>query len=816
VLNGDPPVERDRVFVSYRRTDAAGDAGRLREALVGAFGEQRVFQDLSIRPGEVFPDKLQIELDRAAVLLVVISTGWLAASDEYYRRRIDLPDDWVRREIRSGLQAGIPVIPVLLDQATLPPAPALPADLASLGDRQWHRIHTETWAADLAALVSSISSETGWLPPRSSNASTGQQGARTRVFGTRPPVVRDFVDREESNLIAGPADGRAIALRGIGGVGKSQLAARYFRDHQTAFDYAAWINMADQGGRTDYAAIANALELDLAGRELARVVRNTIEGGNHTWLMVFDNVAQPGQVLDLLPQAAHVKVLITSRFRGWEAFCDVVDVGVFAPDVAARYILDRTNRTADPDVDLLAGALGYLPLGLSLAAALCFEQALPFASFLERTAASGLRSSLGPAQPTTYDRQIEALWRESLDVVAEQDGFAAELLEVLSLLEWTVIERRWLCESGLASPDAIDQALARLASHSLVELTDKTVAIKHNLIARGLAEAVRPEVVQPHLEALFSGAIPEPSPLLDAVQATGEYVRHLRRLLNDHRRLIDEPLIEPLLAAAGQLNLQGAKTPTFHEALLDHCQELFGPDDPRTLEALVCWGGYLTQAGRWSEALVVEEQVLADSERVLGPDDPDTSTARSNLAEGLRAAGRVEEAAALDRRVLADSERVLGVDHPDTLTSRSNLAADYRLAGQFDKAVELDEQVLRDRERVLGSTHPATLRSGNNLAAGLRLAGRLRDAVALDERVFRDRERVLGPDHPSTLNSLESLAKGLRLVGRFDEALVFGEELLRRSERVFGPDHSRSTERRAALADWSTGRDGRNPPRIES
>lgn len=74
--------DRDRIFISYRRTDSAAEAGRLGDALEAEFGAGRVFQDVDMDPGTAFPERLQGELDLAAVLLVVVADGWLASSDQ--------------------------------------------------------------------------------------------------------------------------------------------------------------------------------------------------------------------------------------------------------------------------------------------------------------------------------------------------------------------------------------------------------------------------------------------------------------------------------------------------------------------------------------------------------------------------------------------------------------------------------------------------------------------------------------------------------------------------------------------------------------
>lgn len=152
-------TDRDRVFISYRRSDAAGSVTALRITLVENFGVAHVFQDVEgIDPGEEFPEILKQELRRAAVVLAVIGEGWLSAVNEFHQRRIDFPDDWVRIELRSAIsEPGITVVPVLVDGAEMPPSKALPHDLRGLAHRHAVAIRHEAWDATTRPLVDLLS-----------------------------------------------------------------------------------------------------------------------------------------------------------------------------------------------------------------------------------------------------------------------------------------------------------------------------------------------------------------------------------------------------------------------------------------------------------------------------------------------------------------------------------------------------------------------------------------------------------------------------------------------------------------------------------
>src|SRR5262245_31894201 len=109
------------IFINYRRDDSSPAARSLRENLMQAFGAS-VFMDVDeIRVGDTWPVALESALERASVLLVVIGPTWLRMADAYGRRRLDRHDDWVRTEIERSLVRRIPVVPILVGRAAMPP-----------------------------------------------------------------------------------------------------------------------------------------------------------------------------------------------------------------------------------------------------------------------------------------------------------------------------------------------------------------------------------------------------------------------------------------------------------------------------------------------------------------------------------------------------------------------------------------------------------------------------------------------------------------------------------------------------------------------
>lgn len=142
------------VFISYRRGDAATEAGRLADALARVLGRDRVFRDVGgIDAGERFEAALEAALRRASHVLVLIGPGWLAE----LQRRLPLADgDFVRMEVARSLAAGKTVVPVLLRDTALPEAIDLPDELRELPRHQAAVLRDDAWAHDVGRLLDAI------------------------------------------------------------------------------------------------------------------------------------------------------------------------------------------------------------------------------------------------------------------------------------------------------------------------------------------------------------------------------------------------------------------------------------------------------------------------------------------------------------------------------------------------------------------------------------------------------------------------------------------------------------------------------------
>ena len=146
-----------QIFISYRRDDSSGWAGRLYDHISNHFPNRQIFMDVdNLDPGVDFVEAIETSVSSCEVLVAVIGKRWLVSSDDEGNRRLDKPDDFVRLEIATALKRNIRVIPVLVDGASMPRSTGLPEDLKPLVRRNALPVSHDRFRFDSERLTDAI------------------------------------------------------------------------------------------------------------------------------------------------------------------------------------------------------------------------------------------------------------------------------------------------------------------------------------------------------------------------------------------------------------------------------------------------------------------------------------------------------------------------------------------------------------------------------------------------------------------------------------------------------------------------------------
>jgi hypothetical protein len=638
--------------------------------------------------------------------------------------------------------------------------------------------------------------------------------------GLVPSRALSFQDRAEAGRLRAAMDGGGTGvlcqvLTGMGGVGKTQLAADFAHRawDERAVEVLVWVTATSRDAVV--AAYAQAGE-ELCGADASEPERAAavflawLRAREHRWQVVLDDVADPADLTGLWPPDSPTgRTLVTTRRRDAALSGQGrrrIDVGVFTPEESAAYLsgaLAAHDRT-EPDDQLaaLAEELGWLPLALSQAAAYLVDQALSVADY--RVLLADRTCTLDHALPTPgglpdgQHHPVTGAWSLSVDLADRQGlpGLARRLLELTAVLDPNGIPEIVLtsrpARTWCATPSGQQQAPG-------LRWWQRRVAV---------VTAVSGEQVHQALRVLHRLSLIDHTPGTPhrAVRVHALIQRTTRDTLTpDQHTAAVQAAADALLAAWPDIERDTGLAQALRAnttILAEHAEPTGSLHRPHAHTVLYRYGNSLGESGYFLPAADHFRQLSQTTRHHLDPDHPNALTARQSLIRWQGAAGDPAGAAAACAELLDDQLRVLGPDHPHPLTTRHNLAWWRGEAGDPAGAAAACAELLDDRLRVLGPDHPHTLATRHSLAWWRGEAGDAAGAVEAYAQLLADRLRVLGPDHITTLATRSYLARWQGTAGDPAGAAEAYAELLDDLVRVLGPDHPETLFIRDYLAHW--------------
>ena len=228
-----PGFSPQGIFLSYRRDDAGPSARSLQLQLSQRIPDAPIFMDLdSIEPGLDFAEVIEEKVNSCAVLVALIGRQWATLTDEEGTRRLDNPDDYVRFEVKTALERGVRVIPVLVDGARPLRQQELPGELRKLARLEAAKLSWDRYQDDSDRLLELIQRVLAAAGERAEAERRAQEDAE-RKAQKDAGTARDG---------AGTAV-REIADPGIGGRSARGLEAR---DRASLLSHTKWTPAADR------------------------------------------------------------------------------------------------------------------------------------------------------------------------------------------------------------------------------------------------------------------------------------------------------------------------------------------------------------------------------------------------------------------------------------------------------------------------------------------------------------------------------------------------------------------------------------------
>lgn len=599
---------------------------------------------------------------------------------------------------------------------------------------------------------------------------------------------------------------RVVVVNGLGGIGKTTLTQAYISRYYDHYHHIAWITQDSDNIAGDFintAGLIKSLDIDTAKLDTQQlfeeIIRQLKAIGSSPNLLVIDNGEQSLQrYIHQLPGQPHWHLLVTSReaITGFHTqTLDFLDKG----QAIALFKKHYTHRQfSDTDIEGLVAGVDFHTLTIEMLAKTAEVQRYDIAT-LRQVIEQDLRANIEIAHNRETGK-VEKIgsYLQAVFTLSRLEAEEIWLLKQFTCLPsefhpYTLVRGLILNEESDHAA-ALSETLTQLAKKGWLLYDSPTESYKMH---RVVADVIRKEqaiyyrdieeLVKKTIEKLSVGEtgdnpvdkffwIPFGKAVLAGCQEETPYQLQINRL-------------QDILAA--RLMDQG----DYHAAklLIEKCIDVL--DEDSWIDKIVAMHRFTTLAhiqihlGQYTKAKTILKTVLQSRENLFGPDNPSTIESYSNLAVVLQEQGDNVTAKTLFEKAIRGAEKNLGPYHPTALTYYANLAMALRALGKYSEAKILLENIMQVAEKNFEPGHPRITLCYSHLATVLYYLGDLSKAKDLFEKAIRFDDRNFGPDHPTTATHYAMLAEVLQGLGDHSRALTLAKTAWDIFKKAYPPKH---------------------------
>ncbi|KAK5047292.1 hypothetical protein LTR84_006814 [Exophiala bonariae] len=642
------------------------------------------------------------------------------------------------------------------------------------------------------------------------------------LFVGRQPEIRrmESILQPQSDKVG--SSRKVLVLGGMGGIGKTQLAIFFAKQHRTEYSSVFWLNATSEVSlkmsmrKVAYRLLPPEVARKLDDEQIYIRVSNWLsEHDNAQWLVIFDNYDNPDEysLMNYLPFVAHGSVIITTRQPDAVNGERLRVLSMREEGDGLRILATRSGREnveTDPGALRLALRLDGYPLALATAGAFLSQSTLSFGHYLQLyNGRWKVIASMGGL--TDYaTRTLYTTWNISFTRIKQQSLRAAHVLRFLAYLDYREI---WfhLFSKGQVDPPSwfteftrdeftFEDTMRVLTRYCLVEAHHQTGSYSlhtcvHDWTLDGLNEQIDKRQYWLAFDCIASNVVEADWNQFSELRYR-RYTGHAVRLLHDRFQAVANQTesvtirLSSVMALAELLRDQVLydSAEQMYLRALECYEDVVGPDHSSTLLVVRSLANLYT--GQGGSKLVSAEKmyfrVLQGFEAKL--DSESVFNTLHSLGWLYFRQGKLEEAESHFIRALEGKEKKLGSEHLSTIETINRLCATYVDQGKLAKAENMYVQALQDLEKTVGPNHSSTLGMVNNLACLYADQDRVIEAEAMYTRVIKHEEKILGPDNISTLQTVNNLGFLYSDQGKLAEAEELYVRALRGFEKALGAE----------------------------
>ncbi|OQE46834.1 hypothetical protein PENCOP_c001G07487 [Penicillium coprophilum] len=671
------------------------------------------------------------------------------------------------------------------------------------------------------------------------------------------PFIRDpdFIDRQGQidqidQLCSAPSS--RVALVGLGGIGKSQLAIEYsYRVREKSPDvWILWIHASNAARfKQSYEDISRRAKIpgyEDPNVNVFELVHDwLLDSKRGKWIMILDNIdddnflhvrPSPDQnikhpLITYIPRYENGSVILTARNKqsAWRIVNESNVVHIEPDESHARALIHKKLllQESEEDIKSLAETLEYMPLAIVQAVAYMAHRAprRTIQQYLDQFQKSERRrikllehQSGNPQRDWEASNSILITWQISFDYIQQARKSAADLLSLMSFFDRQGIpeyvlhddkkdeasnpmENHSSDEDDSEDSDSDDDEnfendLVLLRNYSFITVGEEKIFAMHALVQLATRNWLdfHGGIEAPKARFVHNLCRDFPGGGYECWEKYQALFPHVKAAASMSKRPASKESIMDwaflLYKSAWYAWRSGdlAEMKRMAEKSRSETQKVLPAEHSQSLACASRVALVYMQTGKWEDAEELNQHVLKVRRETLGDEHQETLTSMANLALTYDNLERLQDAEALHLEVLATRKKVLGDQHQDTLDGMNNLGNNYWLQGQWKKAENIHMQVLKMR-RDFGEEDPDNLTTTSNLARSYDKQERFGDAEVLHKRVLESRKKLFSDEHPDVLMSMNNLGMNFLGQGRFGEAGPLFMKAAEGRRNVLGEHH---------------------------
>lgn len=642
---------------------------------------------------------------------------------------------------------------------------------------------------------------------------------RNRAFVGRDAILDDLMRTVPPQ--AEPQDCQRVAIEGLGGIGKTQIALEVVfrlqeKDPNCSVFWVPAISQAtfDNG----YRNIGRALSLpgiDNDKADVKALVAAALSKIPSRWCLIIDNLddtellsvsEKHRGIGEYLPFSPKGSILLTTRNHEITSQLDIsldhtYSINEMSEDEALKMLATALKPKQIQDGEstrALLVSFSYLPLAIKQAIAYMSRTGVSTKSYLEnyrRSDSNRIRLLSQHFEDRGRYRDIAnpiaTTWLISFSHIEKKHPLSAEYLKSICFLAEKDIPR--LTFSFDEQDYQLDEVIGVLLGYSFITERDNSDSFDmHRLVRLVTRNLIGVEYDRYILATTTEISRLYPEPEHDNRDIWMKYLPHSEMILDSNRPVSGKETTADLFRKVGESYWLLGKHYRSEQMIRQsfHIMEKrLGPNHPKTLRYKDDLGVSLGILGRYKESEQIHRQVLDICQQELGPRDPLTLRSMLRLAETLHCLDTYDEAEQISRDAFQLRQEVSGPRHEDTLNSMHALASNLGYRGKHVESEEMHRQLLLIRQEEYGPRDLRTLYSMNALGISLTNLKRYHEAEKMHREELKITSEELGPDHPDTVLSLSNLAFALMEAGKSEEAGVIFRQATQTSKETLGPAH---------------------------